>query len=84
MSYADDADHQVSATTIRRPRDEWQQAGLIDRLFQTTLDSYDRMIGLDLEHIAVDGWPTKAPCGGEVAGKSPRPGQTRLETVSGR
>jgi IS5 family transposase len=29
------------------------------------------MIGLDLAHLAVDGCTTKAPCGGECAGRSP-------------
>jgi transposase len=29
------------------------------------------VIGLDLEDLAVDGCITKAPCGGEVAGRSP-------------
>jgi hypothetical protein len=29
------------------------------------------MLGLDLEHLAIDGCTTKAPCGGEVAGRSP-------------
>jgi hypothetical protein len=28
------------------------------------------MLGLDLEHLAIDGCTTKAPCGGEVAGLS--------------
>ena len=28
------------------------------------------MIGLDLDDLAVDGCITKAPCGGEVAGRS--------------
>jgi hypothetical protein len=30
-----------------------------------------RMIGLNLADLAVDGCITKAPCGGEVAGRSP-------------
>jgi hypothetical protein len=34
------------------------------------LDNYDRIIGLELEDVAVDGCITKAPGGGEVAGKS--------------
>jgi hypothetical protein len=29
------------------------------------------MLGLELEHLAVDGCTTKAPCGGQVAGPSP-------------
>src|SRR3954471_6112358 len=32
---------------------------------------YDKMIGLDLADLAVDGCTTKAPCGGECAGRSP-------------
>ncbi len=35
------------------------------------LDAYDQMIGLDLTDISVDGCITKAPCGGERAGRSP-------------
>ena len=35
------------------------------------LGAYDRMLGLELAHLAVDGCITKAPCGGEVAGRSP-------------
>jgi hypothetical protein len=29
------------------------------------------MVGLELGELAVDGCITKAPCGGEVAGRSP-------------
>jgi hypothetical protein len=35
------------------------------------LDAYDKMIGLDLADLGVDGCTTKAPCGGECAGRSP-------------
>jgi hypothetical protein len=35
------------------------------------LAAYDRMHGLELEQLAVDGCATKAPCGGQVAGPSP-------------
>jgi hypothetical protein len=34
------------------------------------LEAYDRIIGLDLSDVAVDGCITKAPCG-ERAGRSP-------------
>jgi hypothetical protein len=34
-------------------------------------EAYDRIIGLDLFDVAVDCCITKAPCGGEKAGKSP-------------
>lgn len=65
------ADDTVSATTLRRRRDAWIALGLMDRLSALVLDAYDRMIGLELGNIAVDGCITKAPCGGEVAGRSP-------------
>jgi Transposase DDE domain len=35
------------------------------------LAAYDRLFGLELEHLAVDGCSTKAPCGGQTAGPSP-------------
>ena len=60
-----------SATTIRDRRDEWIKAGIFARLKQIALDSYDRIVGLLLEQVAVDGCITKAPGGGEAAGRSP-------------
>jgi transposase len=65
------ADQTCSATTLRRRRDEWIEAGVMDRLEEMARDSYDRTIGLDLSDVAVDCCITKAPCGGEKAGKSP-------------
>jgi transposase len=60
-----------SATTMRRRRDEWIRLGVWDRLRLACLDAYDQMIGLDLADLTVDGCLTKAPCGGECAGRSP-------------
>jgi len=65
------ADHTRSATTLRRRRDEWIALGLAERVRLAVLGAYDRMLGLELAHLAVDGCITKAPCGGEVAGRSP-------------
>lgn len=65
------ADRTCSATTLRRRRDEWISWGIMYTLQEIVLDSYDRMIGLDLSNVAVDGCITKAPCGGHKAGKSP-------------
>ncbi len=65
------ADATCSATTLRRRRDEWLAVGVMDRLEAIALAAYDRMIGLELSDIAVDGCITKAPCGGEVAGSNP-------------
>ena len=60
-----------SERTIRRRLHEWAAAGLAERVHTLALCAYDRMIGLDLEDLAVDGCITKAPAGGEVAGRSP-------------
>ncbi len=62
---------EVSDTTLRRRRDEWIDAGVFDRLETEARPSYDRIIGLDVEHVAIDGSLHKAPCGGEGTGKSP-------------
>jgi transposase len=65
------ADRTCSATTLRRRRDEWISAGVAEQLRLLVLAAYDRMHGLQLEHLAVDGCITKAPCGGQTAGPSP-------------
>jgi transposase len=65
------ADQACSATTLRRRRDEWITLGLADQLRLAVLGAYDRLFGLELEHLAVDSCITKAPCGGQVAGPSP-------------
>jgi transposase len=71
VSYAKIADSTCSATTLRSRRDEWIDAGVFEAVEQLCLQAYDRVVGLNLEHIAVDGCITKAPCGGEAAGRSP-------------
>lgn len=70
-AYVRVADDTCSATSMRARRDEWIEAGIFDALEQACLEAYDRMIGLDLGNLAVDGCIVKAPCGGEAAGKSP-------------
>jgi transposase len=65
------ADEFCSATTLRERRDEWIELGVIDAVREAVLEAYDRFIGLDLSEVAVDCCITKAPCGGEVAGRSP-------------
>ena len=44
------------------------QAGIFARLKQIALEAHDRIVGLVLEEIAIDGCTTKAPGGGECAG----------------
>src|SRR5437899_10213007 len=61
----------VSDTTLRGRRDEWIAAGVFDRLVEEALAAYDRICGLDLSEVAVDGSQHKAPCGGGGTGPSP-------------
>jgi transposase len=65
------ADRTCSATALRRRRDEWIALGVAEQLHRLALAAYDRMHGLEVEHLAVDGCITKAPCGGQIAGPSP-------------
>jgi transposase len=65
------ADSTCSATTLRRRRDEWISAGVAEQLRLAVLAAYDQLFGLRLDHLAVDGCTTKAPCGGQTAGPSP-------------
>lgn len=70
-AYEKVADTTCSATTIRRRRDEWIDGGAFAALEQWCLEGYQKMIGLKLETLAVDGCIAKAPCGGQAAGRSP-------------
>jgi transposase len=65
------SDEECSATTLRRRRDEWIELGAMDTLERIVREAYDRIVGLELEEMAVDCCITKAPCGGEKAGRSP-------------
>jgi Transposase DDE domain len=82
------AEEGCSATAIRDRRDEWIELGVMEALRQIVLSAYDRFIGLELEEVAVDGCITKAPCGGEKAGKSPvdrgKQGTKRSTAVDGK
>ncbi len=60
-----------SDRTIRRRLTEWAAAGLAEHVHTLALRAYEKMIGLDLADLAVDGCITKAPSGGEAAGRSP-------------
>jgi transposase len=62
---------QVSDTTLRARRDEWIDAGIFDALKREALAAFDRIVGLDLDDVALDGSLHKAPYGGEGTGPSP-------------
>jgi transposase len=82
-SYEAIADGTCSATTVRSHRGEWIEAGVFARLKQIALEAYDRVVGLVLEEIIVDGCITKAPGGGECARAQPGgPRQAGYETVA--
>lgn len=70
-----DAEHlcgrRVSDTTARSRRDEWIAAGVFDVLVDEAIRSYDRIIGLVLDDVSVDGSLHKSPGGGEGTGKNP-------------
>jgi transposase len=63
--------HQVSDTTLRARRDQWIAAGVFDAVKDEALAAFDRIVGLDLDDVAVDGSLHKAPCGGEGTGPNP-------------
>jgi transposase len=82
------ADQARSATTIRDRRDQWMTLGIFATLELLVLGAYDRMVGLELADLAVDGCITKAPCGGDAAGRSPvdrgKQGRKRSTVVEAR
>jgi transposase len=63
--------NKVSDTTVRGRRDEWAAAGVFEGIAAEAIEAYDRVIGLDLSEVAVDGSLHKSPCGGEGTGKNP-------------
>ena len=70
-SYEGIADTTCSASTLRTRRDEWIRLGLFAKLARIARDGYDRIVGLALHDIAVDGCITKSPGDGECSGPSP-------------
>jgi len=61
----------VSDTTLRARRDEWESVGVFDKIVDESLRAYDKIIGLDLSEVAVDGSQHKVPMGGEGTGPNP-------------
>ena len=61
----------ASETTLRSRRTKWLAAGVFDKLVEEAIAGYDKVIGLDLSQVAVDGSLHKAPQGGEGTGPNP-------------
>src|SRR6266568_3891127 len=71
-----------------RPPRPVDRPGVFATLEVLVLGAYDRMVGLELADLAVDGCITKAPCGGDAAGRSPvdrgKQGRKRSTVVEAR
>lgn len=81
-SYEGIADSTCSASTIRNRRDEWIKLGIFAQLKAIALEAYDRIVGLLLDQIAVDGVHHQSPW--RRRGRRPvsrRPPQTRYEAI---
>jgi transposase len=63
--------NKVSDTTARDRRDEWIKAGVFTAIAKEAIAGYDKIVGLDLTDVAVDGSLHKSPAGGEGTGKNP-------------
>jgi transposase len=54
-----------ASSTVHDRFQEWRDAGVFVRMWQTGLHEYDELRGLDWEWQAMDGAMTKAPLGGK-------------------
>jgi transposase len=61
----------VSDTTVRARRDEWEAARVFDAVAAEAISAYDKIVGLDLSDVSLDGSLHKSPGGGEGTGKNP-------------
>ncbi|MBK9297313.1 MAG: transposase [Candidatus Microthrix sp.] len=55
----------VSDTTVRARYNLWVDTGVFKKVAANAVFAYDRIIGLDMTDIAIDGSLHKAPCGGK-------------------
>jgi len=63
--------NKISDTTVRSRRDEWIAAGVFEQIADEALQAFDKVIGLRLGDVALDGSLHKSPCGGGGTGKNP-------------
>lgn len=70
-------------STVHDRLEEWEQAGVFERMWTLALEHYDQKKGIEWNWQAVDGAMTKAPLGGEKHGQKPDgSGQVGRETES--
>src|SRR5687768_11652653 len=60
-----------SSSSAHRRFQEWTAAGVFRWLWALGLASYDELVGLEWEWLAMDGATTKAPLGGRKTGRNP-------------
>ena len=60
-----------ASSTVHDRFQEWQKAGVFEKLWQAGVIEYDEAKGIEWEWQALDGCITKAPLGGESTGPSP-------------
>jgi len=76
-----DASRFCPGSTAHDRFQEWVQAGIFLAMWQTSLEAYDELEGIDWSWLSMDGCMTKAPLGGEKDREKPhRSGQARRET----
>jgi putative transposase len=72
-----------AGSTVHDRFQEWQAAGVFEKVGQGGLGLYDREVGIEWEWQAMDGVMTKAPLGGKKDGPQPYgSGQMRDQTQS--
>ena len=60
-----------SSSTAHRRFQEWQAAGVFEKLWMYGLEAYEELEGLDWSWMSMDGAMTKAPLGGGKNRKKP-------------
>lgn len=78
------ADESCSESTLRRRRDEWIGLGIMAKLREISLAAYDRLIGLELADVVVDGCHHQGPLRRGEGGEEPGgPGRTGRQALDG-
>lgn len=60
-----------AGSTVHDRFQEWEQAGVFERLWKAGLGAYDQAVGIQWEWQAMDGAMTKAPLGGKRNRRQP-------------
>ena len=64
-----------SSSSAHRRFQEWQKAGVFERLWEEVLQEYDQEVGIDWSWLSVDGAMVKSPLGGKK--ERPKPDGSR-------